>query len=233
MLHIAQGICFNWTIEKRREKKSALSPLLMFIAGLFNGPSWGAADVLDAEAEITAPCRRGKNTHLIPARKVITACWNIKPDGLPLRGGSRKHQQEKFRVWEKPLSLLRECKKKKILWTNCYPTDWFLGSMTLIHFCDMFSAPIFFPGFYCLRGSAHPKLCDAGSYCDQTGLEVPAGHCAAGYYCPKGSSEANATLCPRGHYCPLGTPLPLPCPPGTIKSEPECYFIVLLSQTYY
>lgn len=92
------------------------------------------------------------------------------------------------------------------------PWHWFIS---VIRFLAIFS------GFYCLRGSAYPQLCEAGSYCDRTGLEVPAGHCAAGYYCPTGSSEAHATPCPSGHYCPLGTPLPLPCPPGTMKSEPR------------
>ncbi|KAG7238707.1 hypothetical protein INR49_031223, partial [Caranx melampygus] len=74
-------------------------------------------------------------------------------------------------------------------------------------------------GFYCPLGSAYPQPCEAGSYCNQTGLEVPGGPCAAGYYCPKGSLDPHATSCPTGHYCPLGTPLPLPCPHGTIKTS--------------
>uniref|UniRef100_A0A3Q3IVN5 Uncharacterized protein n=1 Tax=Monopterus albus TaxID=43700 RepID=A0A3Q3IVN5_MONAL len=72
--------------------------------------------------------------------------------------------------------------------------------------------------FYCPLGSTYPQPCVAGSYCNQTGLAAPAGSCAAGYYCPKGSLDPYATPCPRGHYCPPGTPLPLPCPVGTIKS---------------
>ncbi|XP_075892173.1 uncharacterized protein LOC142895201 [Nelusetta ayraudi] len=84
--------------------------------------------------------------------------------------------------------------------------------------CSPYKGDMCPKGFYCLRGSAYPQLCEAGSYCDRTGLEVPAGHCAAGYYCPTGSSEVHAVPCTSGHYCPLGTPLPLPCPPGTMKS---------------
>lgn len=82
-----------------------------------------------------------------------------------------------------------------------------------------------FSGFYCPSGSAYPQPCEAGSYCNQTGLEVPGGACAAGYYCPKGSVDPQATSCPTGHYCPLGTHLPLPCPAGTIKSKIFVFFI--------
>lgn len=78
-------------------------------------------------------------------------------------------------------------------------------------------------------GSAYPHSCEAGSYCNQTGLEAPAGPCAAGYYCPRGSSEPHANPCPTGHYCPLGIQLPLPCPLGTVKSEllHFCYVAVI------
>ncbi|XP_033181414.1 uncharacterized protein LOC113134181 [Mastacembelus armatus] len=74
-------------------------------------------------------------------------------------------------------------------------------------------------GFYCPLGSTYPRLCEAGSYCNQTGLDSPAGTCPAEYYCPKGSLDPHATPCPTGHYCPLGTPLPVPCPLGTIKGS--------------
>lgn len=77
----------------------------------------------------------------------------------------------------------------------------------------------FSPGFFCPVGSAFPLLCQAGFYCNRTGLHTPAGHCAAGYYCPQGSLDPLATPCPAGHYCPLGTLFPLPCPLGTMKSE--------------
>lgn len=76
-----------------------------------------------------------------------------------------------------------------------------------------------FTGFYCPLGSAYPQPCEAGFYCNHRGLEAPAGSCAAGYFCPIGSVDPNAYQCPAGHFCPLGTPLPLPCPLGTQKSE--------------
>ncbi|XP_030258688.1 zonadhesin isoform X7 [Sparus aurata] len=85
--------------------------------------------------------------------------------------------------------------------------------------CSTYRGDICPRGFYCPLGSAYPQPCEAGSYCNQTGLDAPAGPCAAGYFCPKGSFDPHTTSCPTGHYCPLGTPLPLPCPLGTIKSS--------------
>ncbi|GLD57311.1 zonadhesin-like isoform X1 [Lates japonicus] len=85
--------------------------------------------------------------------------------------------------------------------------------------CSTYKGDICPRGFYCPLGSAYPQPCEAGSYCNKTGLDAPVGPCAAGYYCPKGSLDPHATPCPTGHYCPLGTPLPLPCPIGTIKSS--------------
>lgn len=96
-----------------------------------------------------------QNTHLIPARKVITSCWNIKPDGLPSSGGSWKYQPEKVLSLRKPFISCDSAgkktktkttpgkKRKKKPQTNSYPTDWFWGSLTLIHFCDMFSGYFF------------------------------------------------------------------------------------------
>lgn len=100
--------------------------------------------------------------------------------------------------------------------------------MTLLYFLSdsLFEADLFLwlsffllSGFFCPLGSAFPQLCEAGFYCNRTGLHAPAGHCAAGYYCPQGSSDPHATPCPAGHYCPLGTLFPWPCPLGTMKSE--------------
>ncbi|XP_056230180.1 uncharacterized protein LOC130167724 [Seriola aureovittata] len=85
--------------------------------------------------------------------------------------------------------------------------------------CSTYRGDICPRGFYCPLGSAYPQPCEAGFYCNQTGLEAPGGPCAAGYYCPKGSLDPHSTSCPTGHYCPLGTPLPLPCPRGTIRSS--------------
>ncbi|KAK3560704.1 hypothetical protein QTP86_014744, partial [Hemibagrus guttatus] len=85
--------------------------------------------------------------------------------------------------------------------------------------CSDFNGDICPIGFYCPVGSSLPRLCDAGSHCNQTGLHAPAGFCPAGFYCPKGSSDPYATPCPPGHYCPRGTALPLPCLPGTLRSS--------------
>ncbi|XP_053279649.1 SCO-spondin [Pleuronectes platessa] len=85
--------------------------------------------------------------------------------------------------------------------------------------CSTYRGDVCPRGFFCPLGSAYPQPCEAGSYCNQTGLDAPTGSCAAGYYCPKGSFNPRATLCPTGHYCPLGAPLPLPCPLGTLKSS--------------
>ncbi|XP_014845642.1 PREDICTED: uncharacterized protein LOC106919650 isoform X3 [Poecilia mexicana] len=84
--------------------------------------------------------------------------------------------------------------------------------------CSTYRGDICPKGFYCPLGTAYPKLCDVGFYCNQTGLTAPAGPCLGGYFCPWGSSDAYVNPCPSGHYCPVGTPLPKPCPLGTIKS---------------
>lgn len=68
------------------------------------------------------------------------------------------------------------------------------------------------------------QLCLGGEYCDQPGLEVPAGKCSAGYYCTIGANSstpsqgANADICPKGYFCPVGSVTPLACPPGTYNS---------------
>ncbi|CAL8373179.1 unnamed protein product, partial [Gadus morhua 'NCC'] len=74
-------------------------------------------------------------------------------------------------------------------------------------------------GFYCPSGSSQPRPCDAGSYCNTTGLAAPGGLCGAGYHCTRGSADPHALPCPAGHYCPRGSPEPLPCPVGTIKDS--------------
>ncbi|KAK1786529.1 hypothetical protein P4O66_017651 [Electrophorus voltai] len=84
--------------------------------------------------------------------------------------------------------------------------------------CAGFRGDICPTGFYCPVGSSLPQLCDAGSHCNQTGLQTPAALCPAGFYCPKGSWSPFTTPCPVGHYCPRGTTLPLPCLLGTLKS---------------
>lgn len=141
-----------------------------------------------------------------------------------LRIEEAENNSGKSLEFERSLYLLWECvqkKKPQQQHTNKLLSHWLIFGLRDIDSFLWYVFRLFFSGFYCLRGSAYPQLCEAGSYCDRTGLEVPAGHCAAGYYCPTGSSEAHAMPCPSGHYCPLGTPLPLPCPPGTMKSEPR------------
>ncbi|XP_037124116.1 zonadhesin [Syngnathus acus] len=85
--------------------------------------------------------------------------------------------------------------------------------------CATYTGDMCPKGFYCPVGSAYPQPCETGSFCNQAGLEAPAGPCAAGHYCPRGSEDPRASLCPAGHYCPLGTALPLGCPLGTIQNS--------------
>ncbi|KAM9734328.1 uncharacterized protein ACNS7B_016072 [Menidia menidia] len=85
--------------------------------------------------------------------------------------------------------------------------------------CSAYRGDICPRGFYCPLGSAYPQPCEAGFYCNKTGLDAPSGPCAAGYHCPRGSSDPHSTPCPTGHYCPPGTLLPVPCPLGTIQSS--------------
>nr|XP_055052406.1 zonadhesin isoform X1 [Misgurnus anguillicaudatus] len=94
------------------------------------------------------------------------------------------------------------------------------SSQDITNACAGFKGDICPIGSYCPVGSMLPQPCDAGSYCNQTGLHTPVGLCFAGFYCPTGSSDPNAVLCPSGHYCPRGTPLPLPCPQRTLRSSP-------------
>ena len=152
-----------------------------------------------------------QGTDLNPPSTVITVPWNIKKTGgLTV---IRKKQKIKVETW-KVQSLTKSSVSGENV-CNSNPADWTSGLLDLFqwYFCGYFS------GFYCPLGSAYPLPCEAGSYCNQTGLDAPAGPCAAGYHCPKGSLNPYATPCPTGHYCPPGTRLPLPCPVGTIKSE--------------
>ncbi|XP_055369802.1 uncharacterized protein si:ch211-286b4.4 [Betta splendens] len=85
--------------------------------------------------------------------------------------------------------------------------------------CSAYRGDLCPRGFYCPLGSAAPRPCEAGSHCNRTGLGAPAGPCAGGFYCSRGSTHPHGTPCPPGHYCPPGAPLPLPCPPGTVKTS--------------
>ncbi|XP_058655214.1 SCO-spondin isoform X4 [Onychostoma macrolepis] len=85
--------------------------------------------------------------------------------------------------------------------------------------CTGFKGDLCPKGSYCPVGSSLPQPCDSGSYCNQTGLHTPAGLCFTGFFCPTGSLNPSAMPCPPGHLCPRGTPLPLPCPQGTVRSS--------------
>ncbi|KAK7882552.1 hypothetical protein WMY93_028726 [Mugilogobius chulae] len=83
--------------------------------------------------------------------------------------------------------------------------------------CTSYKGDICPEGFFCPLGMSYPLLCPAGFYCNQTGLEAPAGPCVPGFFCPKGSIDTYSTPCPQGHFCPVATSIPLPCPAGTVK----------------
>ena len=103
-------------------------------------------------------------------------------------------------------------------------------------------------GSFCGKGTHHPEgcpsgnysvtsglsvssectKCQAGQYCNSTGLTAPSGLCSAGYYCPEGQIIPTPTgfECRIGHYCPEGTPEPIPCSNGTYTNQTltsECY----------
>lgn len=95
------------------------------------------------------------------------------------------------------------------------------------------------PGTY-LPGQQHSNKseclpCQAGKYCNISGLSQPQADCDAGYYCPPGQSTSSpaAYPCPAGHFCKTGSPVPSRCSNGTYqiakyKSDcdecPEGYF---------
>ena len=101
-----------------------------------------------------------------------------------------------------------------------------------------------------LSGTDQCEPCSPGKYCDELGLEIPAGLCESGFYCGRGSNtstpgdgadwtysgetcasqspnEVNG-VCPIGHYCPEGSMAPTECPPGRasaargLHNESEC-----------
>ncbi|XP_036393698.1 multiple epidermal growth factor-like domains protein 11 [Megalops cyprinoides] len=104
------------------------------------------------------------------------------------------------------------------------------------------------PGHYCPAGTGYPLPCPPGSYSSSPGLSrveqchpCPSGHycarpaladvskaalCDAGYVClggsvgPRPSDGVQGHLCPRGFRCPIGTPVEVPCEPGTYAPVP-------------
>ena len=116
--------------------------------------------------------------------------------------------------------------------------------MYLRYYCEIASenaTSIICPiGHYCLVGSAAPTPCphgtysnteanknvtactpcDAGKYCNDTGLFAPSDDCDPGFYCPGGNDLPNPieTVCPIGLHCPRGSAVPQPCDPGTFAN---------------
>ena len=59
-------------------------------------------------------------------------------------------------------------------------------------------------GHYCPLGSTVPTPCPAGTFANETGLEI-CHPCPAGFYCLAGSTTFLDTPCPGGRYCLEGT----------------------------
>jgi len=161
-----------------------------------------------------------------PRSQVRWPLWDVKSQGL--RGGGRVYnvwwRDVKSSIIEREEEIGDQCILKRIqihlsMERNNRNSS-FIGLLDLLKFIYV----IDFPGFYCPVGSSHPEPCEAGSYCDDTGRDAPSGPCAAGHLCPRGSLNPHAAPCPAGNYCPPGTPLPLPCPVGTITSEMLLFF---------
>ncbi|XP_031989756.1 SCO-spondin-like isoform X5 [Corvus moneduloides] len=123
-------------------------------------------------------------------------------------------------------------------------------------------------GAYCPLGSASPLpcppgqysssagntgiqdclLCDAGYFCNGTGLVSPTGLCEAGFYCSGGSLSpkpprptGSGGPCPPGHYCEVGSSRAQPCPAGTYSPSwsgtrclecPEGFYCTSASTNY-
>jgi len=80
------------------------------------------------------------------------------------------------------------------------------------------------PGSYCPAGEGAPRSCEAGKYCQGSGLAAPSGDCMAGYYCIGGASVPNPRQDPTGARCPLGMwcaagQQPQACPAGTYNDK--------------
>lgn len=83
--------------------------------------------------------------------------------------------------------------------------------------------------------------CDAGKFCNSTGLSAVSGDCSPGFYCVLGASShapydgSTGNICPAGSYCPSGSPQHYYCPNGTYTNHtgasscydcPEGYYCV-------
>ena len=70
--------------------------------------------------------------------------------------------------------------------------------LTTIENCHVCVTPT---GHYCLRGTAAPEPCAAGSYTEEDGATGPE-------FCK---------TCPAGYFCEAGTATPTACDPGTMN----------------
>ena len=89
------------------------------------------------------------------------------------------------------------------------------------------------PGHYCPEGSETEKLCEGGTYQDESGASE-CKSCPERYYCPFNASKPlidySEYNCPSGYFCPLGTSSATQygCPRGRYstlpnrKSESDC-----------
>jgi hypothetical protein len=90
-------------------------------------------------------------------------------------------------------------------YSNGTGLTFYAGNCTASTYCPLGGvAPIVCPErAYCpVASSGNYTVCDAGRFCNATGLTAPAGNCSAGYYCPPGSLVATERVCDRGYFCP-------------------------------
>ena len=120
----------------------------------------------------------------------------------------------------------------KINSTTPTPADGIVGyECPMGHYCPEGNlGPIAcMPGFYLNSKRAQSEFyctqCDAGKFCNDSGLELPVGDCLPGYYCPKGQKSATAIKCSLGHFCVGGRGAEEPCRSGTYQDslgQSEC-----------
>ncbi|XP_031412728.1 zonadhesin-like isoform X3 [Meleagris gallopavo] len=96
------------------------------------------------------------------------------------------------------------------------------------YYCPLGSArPLPCEGGYMALSSPGPRdsfekfcrICDAGSYRNDSFISAPCQPCPAGFICPQDSETYHKKPCPIGYYCPPLASAPLPCPPGTRGSN--------------
>jgi hypothetical protein len=70
-------------------------------------------------------------------------------------------------------------------------------------------------GSLCPGGYSPPIACPPGAFCPSTGLSV-ATLCDAGAYCNASGLTAPSSACPPGRVCPRGSVFAAPCPAGQV-----------------